>query len=501
MTISQELRATILRYHHVEKWRVGTIASQLGVHHTTVKRVLSETGVAKNEILVEKSIIDPFLPFILEQLKRFPNLTASRLHGMVVERGYPGGGDHFRHLISLYRPKTPAEAYLRLRTLAGEQAQVDWGHFGHLMVGNAKRPLMAFVMVLSYSRKIFLRFYLNARTENFLRGHEFAFNYFSGIPRVVLYDNLKSAVLERKGDAIRFNPTLLAFAAHYRFEPRPCAVYRGNEKGRVERSIRYIRDNFFAGRQYTNLAELNQQALTWCDTVASNRPCPEDKSKTVQATFILEYPRLIPLPDNPYPCDEIETVSVGKTPYVRFDLNDYSVPHTHVRQLLTVHATPSYVSILDGVKVIARHERSYDKAKQIECTEHIEALACNKRSARQQRGQDRLTQSIDCAREFLSAAAERGYPLKSITHQLTSLLDDYGTSLLEKAMRYALTKNVPHPNSVRIHLQKLLDERAEKPLATFALSKDKRITDTIVKPHSLKQYDVLNATQFDVEKN
>ena len=494
MTISQELKANILRYHHVEKWRVGTIASQLGVHHTTVKRVLSETGVDKTKVLVEQSIIDPYLSFILEQLQRYPNLTASRLHGMVVERGYPGGLDHFRHLISFYRPKTPAEAYLRLRTLAGEQGQVDWGHFGHMSIGGAKRPLMAFVMVLSYSRKIFLHFYLNARTENFLRGHELAFNYFSGVPRVALYDNLKSAVLDRKGDAIRFNPTLLSFAAHYHFEPRPCAVDRGNEKGKVERSIRYIRDNFFAGRQYKSLADLNQQALTWCDTQASNRPCPEEKSKTVQAVFLDEQPRLIPLPDNPYPCNEVETVSIGKTPYARFDLNDYSVPHTHVRQSLTVHATLDFVSILDGVNVIAKHVRSYDKAQQIECDEHIKTLAERKRDARQHRGQDRLTKTIDCAREFLKSAAARDYPLTSTTNQLTSLLDDYGACLLEQAMVEALAKESPHPNSVRLILQKNLDERVAEPLATFPLSSDRRITEMVVKPHSLAQYGTLHST-------
>lgn len=499
MTISQELKANILRYHHVEKWRVGTIASQLGVHHSTVKRVLSETGVTKDTILVQKSMIDPFIPFILEQLKRFPNLTASRLYGMVVERGYPGGEDHFRSLISFYRPKSPAEAYLRLRTLAGEQGQVDWGHFGHMSIGDAKRPLMAFVMVLSYSRKVFLHFYLNARTENFLRGHELAFNYFSGVPRVALYDNLKSAVLDRKGDAIRFNPTLLSFAAHYRFEPRPCAAYRGNEKGKVERSIRYIRDNFFAGRQYKSLADLNQQALTWCDNQASNRPCPEDKSKTVHEVFLEEQPRLIPLPDNPYPCNEVETVSVGKTPYARFDLNDYSVPHTHVRKALTVNATLDFVSILDGVTVLAKHVRSYDKAKQIECDEHIKTLAERKRDARQHRGQDRLTMTIDCAREFLKMAAVREYPLTSTTNQLTSLLDDYGASLLEKAMAEALAKESPHPNSVRIILQKILDERVEAPLVTFALSKDKRVTGMVVKPHSLNQYSVLDSTASTAE--
>ena len=500
MAVSQDIKAKILRYHHVEKWRVGTIASQLGVHHSTVKRVLSVTGVTKDTILVQKSMIDPFLSFILEQLKTYPTLTASRLYGMVVERGYPGGEDHFRSLISFYRPRTPAEAYLRLRTLPGEQAQVDWGHFGHITIGSAKRPLMAFVMVLSYSRKVFLHFFLNARTENFLRGHELAFNYFSGSPRVALYDNLKSAVLERQGDAIRFNPTLLKFASHYHYEPRPCAPYRGSEKGRVERAIRYIRDNFFAGRQYTGVDDLNQQALAWCDTTASNRPCPEDKSASVQEIFIKEKPRLIKLPDNPYPCEEVETVSVGKTPYARFDLNDYSVPHTHIKKSLVVRATLDFVSILDGTTLVAGHIRSYDKAQQIECAEHIKELADRKRAARLQRGQDRLTQTIDCAREFLSAAAERGYALKSTTSQLISLLDDYGASFLSIAMVEALAKKSPHPNSVRMVLQKLMDEQHEQPLATFALSNDKRITEMVVKPHSLNQYEVLQTTQSTQEK-
>ena len=137
---------------------------------------------------------------------------------------------------------------LRLRSLPGEQAQVDWGHFGHLRIGRARRPLMAFVMVLSHSRQIFLRFCLDARMESFLRGHVGAFTAWGGVPRVLLYDNLKSAVLERRGDAIRFHPTLLTFAGHYRYEPRPVAVARGNEKGRFERAIRYVRDGFFAAR-------------------------------------------------------------------------------------------------------------------------------------------------------------------------------------------------------------------------------------------------------------
>ncbi|HEX8893045.1 MAG TPA: IS21 family transposase [Terriglobales bacterium] len=231
MTIGAELEAKILRYYHVEKWRCGTIAKQLHVHRETVQRVLAHAGLPRHGPPPRPSMIEPYLPFIQQTLEKFPTLTASRLYAMVRERGYEGAPDHFRHRVALHRPRPVAEAFLRLRTLQGEQAQVDWGHFGHIEIGRARRPLMAFVMVLSYSRDIYLRFFLDARMENFLRGHIGAFNTWCGLPRVLLYDNLKSAVLERQGDAIRFHPTLLAFAGHYRFEPRPVAVARGNEKG------------------------------------------------------------------------------------------------------------------------------------------------------------------------------------------------------------------------------------------------------------------------------
>lgn len=492
MSISDELKANILRYHHVEKWRVGTIARHLNVHHTTVKRTLSETGVSKHSILIQASMIDPFLPFITETLQRFPTLTASRLYDMVKERGYPGSPDHFRHLISFYRPKKIAEAYLRLRTLPGEQAQVDWGHFGYVTIGQAKRPLMAFVMVLSFSRKIYLHFYLNQRTENFLRGHEHAFQAFGGVARVVLYDNLKAAVLERYGDAIRFNPQLLAFAAHYRFEPRPVAVYRGNEKGRVERAIRYVRDNFFAARQWHDVDDLNAQARRWCDTQAADRPCPEERTKSVKVVFEEEQPRLISLPDNPYPCDEIESVHVGKTPYVRFDLNDYSVPHEQVRKTLTVRATLDTVTILDGVTVVANHVRSFNKAQQIEDEAHIQTLANRKKQARLHRGQHRLTHAIDCAQAFLNAAAANGYSLRSTTHELIRLLDDYGASQLNEAMLDALTRQVPHTHAVRQSLQRMLDERQQLPPVPQTLSLDKRVNNLVVKPHPLSEYSVFN---------
>src|SRR6202040_1062459 len=186
MTIPPDLEAQILRYYHVEKWRVGTIARQLHMHHGTVARVLAQAGLPRIGPPARRSQVESYLPFIHQTLEKFPTLTASRLYAMVRERGYRGSGDHFRHLIACYRPRPAAEAYLRLRSLPGEQAQVDWAHFGHLVIGRARRPLMAFVMVLSYSRQIFLRFFLNARMENFLRGHVEAFEAWPGVPKVII---------------------------------------------------------------------------------------------------------------------------------------------------------------------------------------------------------------------------------------------------------------------------------------------------------------------------
>jgi transposase len=449
LTIPAELEAKILRYFHVEKWPVGTIARQLGVHHGTVDRVLSQAGLPKLERPHRPSLLDPFLPFVRTTLEQYPRLTASRLYAMVRERGYPGGADHFRHLMLHYRPRAQAEAYLRLKTLPGEQAQVDWGHFGKFTVGRAERPLMAFVMVLSWSRQILLRFFLDARMANFLRGHQAAFQAWGGLPRVLLYDNLKSAVLERQGEAIRFNPTLLAFAAYYRFEPRPVAVARGNEKGRVERAIRYVRDAFFPARTWRDVDDLNAQADAWCLGPAADRPCPEERSLSVREAFAQEQPKLLALPDNPFDTEEQVAVRVGKTPYVRFDLNDYSLPHTYVQRVLTVVASPQEVRILDGATVIARHPRSYDRGAQIEDQAHLAELTARKRAARQHRGQDRLAQAVPNSRDLLVAAAARGENLGSLTAALLRLLDAYGAGELQAAIQEALSRGVPHPNAVR----------------------------------------------------
>jgi len=497
MALTPEIEAQIQRYYHAERWRIGTIAAQLHVHRDSVARVLAQAGLPALGPARRPSAIDPYLPFILETLAQFPRLRAARLYDMVKDRGYPGRPDHFRHLIARHRPRPKAEAFLRLRTLPGEQMQVDWGHFGHLKIGRARRPLMGFVAVLSWSRQTFLRFYLGAYMENFLRGHVGAFAAWGGCPRVALYDNLKSAVLERHGQTIRFHPTILALSGRYRFEPRPVAVARGNEKGRVERTIRFIRDSFWAGRTFTDLDDLNAQAHAWVIARAGERRCPEDQTLSVNEAFAQERTRLLTLPADAFPTDEVKAVSAGKTPYVRFDLNDYSIPHTCVARTLTVVATLDEVRILDGQTVIATHSRSFDSRQQIEIPEHIATLVQHKHQASAHRSTDHLVQAVPASRELLTQAAQRGEPLGRTVRALTDLLARYGVTELTAAMTEALQRGVPHPNAVRLALERRRQAQAAPPPLAVSLPEHVKRRDVPVRPHDLDGYDQLMEDQHD----
>lgn len=494
--IGNDKRAEILRLFHAEAWKVGTIAVELGVHHDVVDRVLAGEGVPR--IRGERhSIVDPYLPFIESTLKEHPRLRASRLFDMCVARGYVGGPDHFRHLVRRLRPRPVAEAYLRLATLPGEQAQVDWAHFGRVTIGRARRQLVAFVMVLSWSRMIFLRFFLGAPMECFLRGHVAALDFFDGVPRVLLYDNLKSAVTERRGNAIRFHPTLLALSAHYHFEPRPVAVARGNEKGRVERAIRFARDSFFAARKWRDLPDLNNQALEWCLGRAARRPWSEDRSKIVAQAFEEERGKLVELPGDAFPTERIEQVSGGKTPYVRFDTNDYSVPYKYARRTLSVVAGETRVRILDGEELVCEHERSYDKGAQIEDKAHVEELAGEKRKARKGRVKDRLVRSAPSTEQLFEELARRKVNLGSRVIALLKLLEEYGAARLESATREALARETPEPASVRLILERERQEEGLEPRVPVQLPEDERVRDLAVRPPSLDGYGALGDGEED----
>lgn len=495
--IPRALETEILRLYHIEQWPVGTIARQLRVHHSTVCRVLAQAGLSATLPAVRPAIIDPYRAFIAEILAHYPTLRASRLYQRVRERGYPGAPDHFRACIARLRPRPPAEAYLRLRTLPGEQAQVDWAHFGKLTIGRAVRPLMAFVMVLSYSRMLFLRFYLGAAMPQFIDGHVQAFTYFNGVARIALYDNLRSAVLERVDTAICFHPTLLELAAHYRYQPRPVAVARGNEKGRVERAIRFVRDAFFAARTFDDVDDLNAQALAWCLGAAAERRCPEDPTRTVREVFAEEQPLLLPLPPDHFPSKQHLDVRVGKTPYVRFDLNDYSVPHTHVRRPLTVLASLDTVKICEGATVLATHPRSFDRGQQIEDPAHLEALTAHKRAARSHRAKDRLHHAAPSAKPLFLRAAEHGVHLGVLTRGLTYLLESHGAAALEAAIVAALAQDAAHLGAVRHFVDTHAQARGQVPPIAVTLPAALRLRALTVRPHPLSDHQHLTAEDPD----
>ena len=497
--ISPELRVKIRRLFFAEHWKIGTIAHQLGVHRDTVRAAIESDRFNSAVPPVRPSLLDPYKAFIVQTLEEYPRLRSTRIHRMLVERGYTGSVVTVRKYVSTVRPAARREAFLRLETLPGEQGQVDWGHFGRIRVGRARRSLSCFVMVLSYSRAMYARFALDQTLESFLRGHVAAFEAFGGVPRTLLYDNLKSVVLERKGDLIRFHPTLLELAGHYHFAPKPCAPYRANEKGKVERAIQYLRRSFFDAHRFASLAELNIDVASWVEDIAHRRPWPGKQiTATVSQMLHREREHLLPLPEHRFEHDLIKTVRSGKTPYVRFDLNTYSIPPDHLRRPLTLLASEHRVRIATSAgEVIANHARSYDRDQVIEAPEHLEALRDDKRHASMLRGRDRLIDACPNAHDLLQAVLDRDAPIRPHTAHLNRLLDRYGAEALSAAIDTALERGAIAASSVdQILDQQTRAKRLPPPLPTI-LPNDPRIQNLHVKNHELDAYDALASTEDD----
>lgn len=490
--ISAELRSRIRRLFFAEHWRMGTIAAELRVHRDTVALAIEPARFTNIAHRASATILDPYKDFVRVTLEQHPRLRATRLLEMVRQRGYTGTVWPVRRYVQRIRPASKHEAFFRLSTLPGEQGQVDWGSFGSVVIGKARRPLSCFVMVLSWSRALFAHFVLDQTLESFLRCHVAAFEAFGGAPRGLLYDNLKTAVLERVGDVVRFHPKLLELAGHYHFAPQPVAVARGNEKGRVERAIRYLRESFFAARVFRSVDDLNRQLAEWTDAVAHERKVPgDDEGRTVRAALVEEQRRLLPLPAHPLSCAYVRGVASGKTPYLRFDGNDYSIPHELVRKPLTLVASDSLVRVLDGDNEVARHTRSWERGRQVEDERHLGALADEKRRAREHRGRNRLVAACGNADAFLQMVALHGGHLGGTTTRLLHLLEQYGPRELEAAIVEAHGRGAFAAQSVAHVLDQRRRARRDLPRLDPVLPDDPRVRDLDVPPHRLATYDVL----------
>jgi len=488
-----ELYARIRRLFYAEHWKVGTIATELGVHHDTVSRAIEAERFAHAARPVRATLLDPYKQLVTDVLEKHPRLRSTRLFEMLRERGYPGSAVQLRRYVATVRPTRRAEAYLRMSTLPGEQAQVDWGHFGKIQIGRAARSLSCFVLVLGWSRALYARFALDQTLESFVRAHILAFESLGGVPREILYDNLKSVVLERQGDHVRFHPQILELAGHYHFAPKPCAPYRGNEKGKVERTIQYLRHSFFAARRFASIADLNQQLADWVARIAHARSVPADPDRRLVSDALTdERARLLPLPEHRFECDLVKPVASGKTPYIRFDLNDYSIPHDQVRQPLTLIASEIDVRLVGAAgEVVAHHARGYDRGQVIEDPAHLADLAREKRRARDLRGRDRLRSLCPNAAAFVDALAQRGEPLSAHTARLNRLLDHYGAVELDAALADAHERGALSAASVAHVLDQRARARRVAPPLDVVLPADPRVRDLRVTPHALGPYDAL----------
>ena len=484
--------ARIRQLYYAEHWKVGTIASELKLHPTTVRHSLIDRP--RSEPPPRPSPADPYVGFIEEVLRKHPRLRATRIYEMVRVRGYSGSVRQLRRKVARLRP-VHSEPYLRLRTFLGEQAQVDWAHFGSVRLHHAKRKLSCFVMTLSYSRALYLEFFFDQTQESFLRGHVRAFAYFEGVARTLLYDNLKTAVLERLGTAaVHFHPRLLELCAHYHFQPRPCGVRKPAQKGRVERAIRYIRESFFAARSFTTLDDFNRQAWLWRDEVAHGRPWPDDHSRTVAEVLAEERGYLVPLPSHPFDTDQVIPVRSRKTIYIRFDSNLYTIPPVAVGRPLTLVASDTRVRILDGTTELADHRRCFERTQRVEDEAHVQALLEEKRRAQGSVLSTRLTGVAPQVEDLLQAAFERGESAAAQMRQLLELLDRYGAAELRAAVSEALEHKTPRASSVGYLLERRR-RAAKTPVALpVDLSRRPDLADFHVNPHPAEIYDELTST-------
>ena len=489
MSVDDDVEAKIRRMYFAEHWPVGTVATQLAQHPDVVRRVLKldepRAPAAQRLLLVE-----PYKDFIRQTLKEYPTLRATRLFDMVKPRGYEGEVRTLRTYVAGVRPRAAREAYLRVSTLPGEQAQIDWAHVGKVRVQGGERPLWAFVMVLSWSRAMWGEFVFDMTVHSLRRSLARAAEYFGGNTRQWLFDNPKTVVLSRHGDAVRFHPRLLDVSSHYCVSLRLCTVRKPNQKGRVERAIRYVRERFLAGRELRSVAQANTEFLAFINDVANPRPHPTIPNTTVAECLAQEKTRLLRLPDAALAIEEVVPATVDKTAFVRFDTNDYSVPHEYAEEAkstLTLAADDITVRLLSAGVEVARHARCWGRRQEIEQPAHREALLAQKRGAREAKGQERLRAIAPNVDILFARWVETGRNVGSLTARLAGLLRSYDDDTVAAAVSEVIARGTQDVGAVAVICEQLR-RKANKPVP-LDVALGSHVPDRDVIPHSLEGYD------------
>lgn len=368
--------------HDQKNLKASQIAQELQLDPKTVEKWIRRPTYQQRQSPRRSSILDPFKDSIVAMLERHP-YTAQQILQRLREQGYGGGYSILKEFVGKVRP-VRKPAFLMLEFAPGEAAQVDWGNYGWVQIGSTRRRLSFFVMVLCHSRLMYVEFTLRESMEHFLSCHRNALEYFGGCPGKIILDNLKVGVLRHPaGEKAHFNPRYLDFAAHHSFEPVACNVRAGNEKGRVENGVGYVKKNFLNGLEILSFEAINPGARRWLDTVANVRIHGETRRKPLEH-FEQEKPHLKPLPVMPYDCAVIQPTRANNCCRIRFDANRYSVPYLYASQKLSLKVYPNELCIYYREKLIATHARCYDRHQKIDNPDHPKELLIQRKKARQQ---------------------------------------------------------------------------------------------------------------------
>ena len=422
--------------HDTQHLTVAQIAAELHLHHQTVAKWLAADKFHPRRCAPRPSKLDPYKGQILRWLQTHPYSTA-QIFLRLRESGYDGGISIVKDYVRQVRPPH-APAFLSLHFAPGDCAQVDWGQFGSIPVGNTSRRLSFFVMVLCYSRMMYVQFTLSETMEHFLAAHANAFDFFGLVPARCMVDNLKSAVLRRViGQAPVLNPHYKDFADHYGFTIVPCAVGKGNEKGRVENAVGYIKKNFLAGLELSDFALVNPAARQWLESVANVRLHGSTKRKPVEL-FQEEKPRLKALPPRPYDLGVIRPLRANSQFRVTVDANTYSVPAQYAGAELMLKLYPDSLCLYHRDKLIARHVRCYDRHRDIEDPDHPRVLLQQRRRASDQRLLIRLLSLSSKAEAFYQGIQERRLNALHHVRKIVALSEIYGAEKTGRAIHDAL---------------------------------------------------------------
>lgn len=367
--------AEVLRLSLIEGLAIRAIARRLQLSRKTVRKMLGRAPTLKHPLteMPRGSLLDVYDAEIRRLVADTPELQAPAVLERLRPLGYTGGITILRDRLRGLRPRAAKEAFLTLDFAPGAAFQVDWADFGFALPGCPRR-VNAFVMAACYSRYLYIEFTLSQAMGTFLRCMERGVRFFGGVAVADIFDNMKTVVLSHAPHATVFNRRFLEYARARGFAVVACNVRKGNEKGRVERPIGFVRTRFWPGRRFTDLMDLNRQALRWRDDFANNR-VHEETGKVPALVFRHEEQRCLkPIPATPFDVDDVETNGVTKTFRVTFDRNRYSVPWRLASQNVLVRADDDVVAIFLGQKQVAAHRRSWSVGEDIEHPSHREGL-------------------------------------------------------------------------------------------------------------------------------